>query len=276
MEWDDEKYFLRSCKPEAESFCEAVATSKYAGFEEPLMRVAKHTVFLAHGEEEDYEQVGASRFGGWPDLPSGTLYPTSADAGEPYEFIAQLDCEQLAPLQDYLPREGTLYFFIDNWETFRPLVFHAPKGTPLVPASQVEETVGECDTERYDGYKAIALAGWSLPSDYAGHTNTHYFENAPELADEDGLTTQVAEELCPCDSYSHHEINGYVFTQHESPELAASLVHRGRPQDWTVLLKVASLGDFQWCDAGEMFFVIHKSDLEKGDFRGVYTGLESS
>ncbi|MET3877721.1 DUF1963 domain-containing protein [Chitinophaga sp. OAE865] len=34
--------------------------------------------------------------------------------------------------------------------------------------------------------------------------------------------------------------------------------------------------DFQWGDAGDLFFVIRKSDLAKKDFRKVYVTLESS
>jgi len=32
----------------------------------------------------------------------------------------------------------------------------------------------------------------------------------------------------------------------------------------------------QWGDAGDLFFVIHKSDLAKGDFSNVFITMESS
>lgn len=57
---------------------------------------------------------------------------------------------------------------------------------------------------------------------------------------------------------SDHAINSYGFTQHESPELQAALACKGNPEDWTILLAVKSRGDFQWGDAGDLFFVIHK------------------
>ena len=70
-----------------------------------------------------YAQLGRHRFGGLPDLPAGTPYPTyvgeaTDDPHEErtyaYEFIAQLDCAALAPLQAYLPRTGFLYFFLST------------------------------------------------------------------------------------------------------------------------------------------------------------------
>ncbi|MDM1046754.1 DUF1963 domain-containing protein [Sphingobacterium hotanense] len=51
-----------------------------------------------------------------------------------------------------------------------------------------------------------------------------------------------------------------------SPELHASLTWKGNPQEWVILLLVKSRGDLQWGDAGDLFFVIHKSDLAKIDF----------
>jgi len=44
----------------------------------------------------------------------------------------------------------------------------------------------------------------------------------------------------------------------------------------TILLTVKSRGDFQWGDAGDLFFVIHKSDLAQQDFRKVFVTMESS
>ena len=73
-----------------------------------------------------------------------------------------------------------------------------------------------------------------------------------------------------------HAMNAYGFTQHESPELQAALARKGEPQDWVTLLLVGSKGSFQWGDAGDLFFVIHKSDLAKRDFSKVFVTMESS
>ena len=71
-------------------------------------------------------------------------------------------------------------------------------------------------------------------------------------------------------------MNNHGFTQHEAPELQASLALKGNPEDWVILLTVTSSGDMQWGDAGDIFYVIHKSDLAKQNFRKVFVTLESS
>ena len=92
----------------------------------------------------------------------------------------------------------------------------------------------------------------------------------------DDLLHDMTEELVDSESHRRHEINGHVFTQHEGPELQAAMAKRGQPEEWITLLKVASIGGFCWWDAGDLFYVIHKSDLKKGDFSNVYCGMESS
>lgn len=51
-----------------------------------------------------------------------------------------------------------------------------------------------------------------------------------------------------------HAVNAHAFTQHESPELQAALALKGKPENWVILLTVKSAGDFQWGDAGDLFF----------------------
>ncbi|MEM9667113.1 MAG: DUF1963 domain-containing protein, partial [Bacteroidota bacterium] len=65
------------------------------------------------------DRLGATRFGGLPDLPAAWTYPRlpASEAGQPgrvYEFIAQIDCEALAGWQTYLPRQGVLYVFLST------------------------------------------------------------------------------------------------------------------------------------------------------------------
>lgn len=105
----------------------------------------RNSVDFYHGAEDDQTALGNHRLGGLPDLPVDIPYPSVGitedtlleyeecwQEGEdekdvcifpwddvtqsyrvPLEFIAQLDCCALAPLQDYLPREGTLFFFLE-------------------------------------------------------------------------------------------------------------------------------------------------------------------
>ena len=75
-----------------------------------------------------------------------------------------------------------------------------------------------------------------------------------------------------------HDVNSYVFKQHDSPQIEAASKLKGKPEDYVVLLRVSSDNNtgFSFWDAGEIYFVIHKSDLAKGDFSNIFCGLESS
>lgn len=67
------------------------------------------------GLEEEYApwEVGATRFGGEPDLPPSMPWPTSG--GRPMTFAAQLDLESLREFDAAreLPQSGLLSFFYD-------------------------------------------------------------------------------------------------------------------------------------------------------------------
>ena len=283
VEWDDSVFKLATDPDLQAEFERKVLSSGYGQYLKPLVACARKSVKFTLAEEDDYSEPGKTRFGGMPDLPESLPYPfcEGGDTRSAYEFVAQLDCEELAPFQDYLPRSGILYFFIDDQESFGPkvLYFDGPT-TELVSGSKLDPEqypLFDDYTDRVDPYGVSIAKSWSLPSEYAAYCNGYYFpEEAQLFLEEDDLLQDMTEDLVDSESHRRHEVSGHVFTQHEGPELQAAMTKRGKPEEWTVLLKVASIGGFQWWDAGELFFVIHKSDLKKGDFSNVYCGLESS
>jgi uncharacterized protein YwqG len=278
--WDEEAYLAKSSpvlRPQLSQHRLADA----------LLSAAKLTLVFEHGDDEDYTLVGNTRFGGWPDLPLSVPYPRFGEnemAGKRdylFEFLAQINCEEAAPLQDYLPRTGILYFFLDTVHQMTPkVIYWNGESSDLVSGATLafgEDDFYEFADPPYAGFKSEPVVRISLPQSYSSHVNTHFFQGpAKALIDSEELVAQIETELGLEDHQGDHEVNSYVFTQHEGPELQAALQKKGLPEDWVVLLKVASAGDFQWWDSGELFFVIHKSDLAKSDFSGVYCGLESS
>ena len=277
--WDDEVYFAR----DDVRLRQVLETSDHA---EALLKVTKGALVFEHDDEEDYSELGNTRFGGWPDLPKDLPYPRFGEnenegkSDYVYEFLAQLDCAALASFQKYLPREGTLYFFLDTVHEMSPKVVYW-NGTKKELVSGKGLLFEENDFFEHDppyqAYKVKVRKNISIPCSYAAYVNGFQFEGAEELLEPEDLLESLESSLDmeerPPD---FHEVNSYVFTQHECPEMQASLKHKGKPQDWVVLLKVASIGHFQWWDAGELFFVIHKSDLAKKDFSRIFCGLESS
>ena len=56
---------------------------------------------------EDYATIGSTRLGGAPDLPPDIDYPMTE--GRLWHFYAQINLEEIAGLQSWLPRTGRLY-----------------------------------------------------------------------------------------------------------------------------------------------------------------------
>ena len=284
--WDDSIYLAHQDQALWSGFQSQLSSSE-TRLLAPLASVAKKGLRLIPGDEENscWER-GTTRIGGWPDLPSDWTYPRfihSYDDKEreyAYEFLAQLDCEALASLQEYLPRSGWLYFFLDTVHEMNPLVLYFDGSRDeLVSGSEIsleESDFYEFTEPPYRPFSVQPEASVSCPFAYSASSNRWLFtpERLAIESAEDELVRM--NELGLEGGRAPHEINSFVFTQHEAPELQAALKKRGRPEDWVVLLKLASLGDFQWWDAGDLFFVIHKGDLARRDFSNIFCGLESS
>ena len=64
--------------------------------------------------DESKLPIGASKFGGQPDLPPATPWPSWQDL--PQSFVAQIRLEELQPYdsQKLFPTKGILWFFYDS------------------------------------------------------------------------------------------------------------------------------------------------------------------
>lgn len=298
VEWDDRMYYAKSRPELLLPVDNELYEDDLLEYREPLLHLAKLALAYRQTEEENYARVGNTRFGGMPDLPAGVLYPTFGmeQEGETktyhYEFIAQLDCNEVAPLQQYLPRSGVLYFFLstihdiyggapDTYSVGH--VIHSMAEESLVSGAQLslnEADYFEMIGSEYQGFKAEVRAAPMLPSFYAIGQNEYLLDGPAavlrdlddEVFEQFDYVSETLGAIFPADHY----VNGYGFSQHEFPEVEAANARRGRPQDWLILLTVSSRGDMQWGDAGDIFFLIHKSDLSKRDFSNVVVTMYSS
>ncbi|WP_323640687.1 DUF1963 domain-containing protein [Pectobacterium polonicum] len=170
----------------------------------------RSSIDFYHGAEDDHSGLGNHRLGGLPDLPVDIPYPCVNvakdtllayeecwEAGDdeeevcifprddvtqtyrvPLEFIAQLDCRDLAPLQSYLPREGTLFFFLECGSsplTTRGKVIYVQDTASLSSGKRFAELA--FNDEKTLGQKpAFTLhprASVTVPSFYALRQNPH-------------------------------------------------------------------------------------------------------
>ncbi|MES2571375.1 MAG: DUF1963 domain-containing protein [Verrucomicrobiota bacterium] len=249
---------------------------------EPLMRVikegeltevasiivdaAREAIAIESTVLDDYSQLGNSRLGGFPDLADPSVFPKTEDLY--WIFLTQIDLADLAPLNSFLPRSGLLSFFLDSTEALdAKVIFY--QGDP-----------GKLITVRHGGAEEMI----SPDDDY---TQTPYrvkferFFSLPHQPPEGILGDQEYEAYEKCEALHEgvdHHINGYTFTQHESPQEQAASTLRGEPNEWVPLLKLGWDQQVGFCfwDAGTLTFTIHREDLRRWDFSTVHVSLESS
>lgn len=282
--YDDSRFYAKSDPDLLLLLEEQISAAGLDRFKEGLINRTRRSVAFETTEEDSYFEKGNHRFGGLPDLPPGVSYPSFIDAyGQErgLQFIAQINCAAIAHLQDYLPRTGILYFFVqdlqDQDEMGPRVLYYDGDVSDLQSAKElnIEPAFIYEDHGIYTPLRARSGKYPGIPVMY--DTRSLY----PELADLEDMyeeTEQLKNALKAPSVDPVHSMNSYVFKQHDTPEMEAVNQKRGKPEDWMVLLRIASDNKtgFQFWDAGEIYFVIHKSDLEKKDFSNVHCGLESS
>lgn len=284
ISYDDTLFFAHNDKELQQGLETVIADQNLQLYRQGLTELARKSVAIVTTDEDHYEQKGNSRFGGLPDLPAGTSYPsfTSYDgSSKGLQFISQLNCADVAHLQDYLPRTGILYFFIRDQDDFEPLVMYYDGDMSLLQSARALDITEDYifdDRGIYTPYKATFDKYPGIPFFY--NIQDYIKDSFPELKDLEDMddeTEALKNALNPAIT-PVHSINSYVFKQHDTPEIEAANAFKGKPEDWMVLLRVGSDSNtgFSFWDAGEIYFVIHKSDLAQRNFSKVFCGLESS
>ncbi|WP_395750336.1 DUF1963 domain-containing protein [Prosthecobacter sp.] len=237
-----------------------------AGVEEIIIRTAREAIEIESTVPDDYSQLGVSRLGGFPDLERPETFPKTD--GQHWIFLAQLDLAELAPFNSYLPRSGLLSFFLDSTERLNGKVLFS-EGKP-----------DELHTVRHNGAEDML----SPDDDYSQKPHRVRFKrifslphNAPNGIETDEAFEQY-ENSEPLHETTSHQINGYTFTQHESPQELAANEFRGQSSEWVPLLQLGWDSDVGFCfwDAGTVTFCIHQEDLRRADFSRIHVSLESS
>ncbi len=244
----------------------AILEGGLADVEAVIVGAAREAVEIQSKVPDDYSQLGASRLGGFPDLEEPGLFPKTD--GLRWIFLAQFNLAELAPFNSYLPQSGLLSFFIDSTEQLN--------GKVLFQQGKTEDL----HTVRHDGADDML----SPEDDYTQQPHRVSFQRIFSLPHRspDGILSDQAFELyenCePLHKAVDHQINGYTFTQHESPQQQAANKLRGQPAEWVPLLQLgwdSSVGFCFW-DAGTLTYSIHQEDLRRFDFSRVHVSLESS
>lgn len=249
--------------------------------------------------------VGASKFGGRPDVPADFIWPVfETDTREddqvkarPLAFLVQFDCAQLAPLdpEGLLPKEGLLSFF---YELESQRWGYDPKDAgcarvfwfegPLAPA--------EFPAELEEDFRLPEMA-----AQLSGATDAPDFQDAcpaleyPWTANDYRAFDQARRELGMDYPANRSQLLGWPDIIQNNMTLQCELISRGyylggswekipleersalrtpSVRDWQLLFQLDTVenGDFElmFGDCGRIYFYIRREDLAQRRFDRVW------
>ena len=247
------------------------------GAQEIIVSEALLAICFELTEKDPSNVVGNTRFGGSPDVPLSFEHPKTEERF--WTFVAQINLQELAPHQGFLPRTGMFSFFYEdiNQDSEKIKVFYFRQEEVKkqfqypTDAQFSEEGAGVSSAV---GYLANYSQHISLPYDYnlsnqmmtlegrkfARSISEEYSENYEKLCDElypDKRTNS-----------GKHFINSFVFSQNETPPTYAAEKSGGRAEEWINLLTLnfdKKLAFSSFGDCGTLSFLIHATDLKALD-----------
>ena len=258
--------------------------------------------------------LGASRFGGWPDLPEGEAWPQWQ--GRPMGFVAQIDLADAHAIQPALglPKDGLLLFFIGcAADTFEPagdprrhylldvmlgtepshrggwrvmyVAAHSPLRRQTWTSLPLPEPFAPCELR-------FAKGGKSLPDE-----QTVAYARLPLDATQRDDYNDLIAQLGPDDNPRACQLSGHPnLIQGTPPELMCELASRGespwrvpQPTDadyedvmdaasqWGLLLQLTGNADagFEWGDGGHFYFYGRRTAMAEGNFEDVWVAYEN-
>jgi len=235
------------------NFLEMIEQSNIANHKEYLSQVLRPAIDILKNKDAE-PRLGCSRFGGAPDLPVGSEWPTYEK--KPYRFLGQINFTEIASTERGLPSKGLLSLFVadDNdddddeyLEAFEDGYIHGiyiPETTNLETIMPPHSNIGKTTVIEffptidipYDEYQ---LKGW--PFDEV----------------QSDIYTEIRDSLHKSSDYllgypSHH-----------------TLAYDPTPgAEWISLLTVDSDDSLEWCwhDGDKLMIFIETERLKNLDF----------
>lgn len=108
-------------KIEIENLEELISKYNLNDERDEILKLSEDTIIFIT-ENEDYTNVGNTRFEGYPDLPENYNFNDEKDE---LIFICQLNLEEIGYSWDKLPQKGMLYIFIySDYNYYHPKIFY--------------------------------------------------------------------------------------------------------------------------------------------------------
>jgi len=247
--------------------------------------------------------LGASKLGGFPDLPSSLAWPTWK--GAPMVFLAQIQLQEIVPydIEHLLPSHGFLFFFCQSqglsqapdtkvWEYIDPyepdswsVLFFDGNGTELRPTNAPrglapEALLPSCSLHCGTTLMLPSVGGSVMTSLHLGKEEMKQYQAL--FTDFDDMFLGTADNV-----YHHHWLLGYPPPSYRDTELLCQMAHLHiTPSQWTHLdegtkrsIKTDALewvhlfvmdtdeyAQVTWGDYGSLSYWIKRTDLRRQNF----------
>lgn len=265
-----------------------------------LMEQMKKNKIGVQIEGEASEIIGASRFGGCPDVPSNFKWPyfkgkdfDDIEANRPLSFLAQFNCEQITQFDEegVLPQKGVLSFFYEEatakWG-FDP----KDKGCARVFWFEDVDCLKPCSLpeDLEEDYRNPAI-GIGLTKEISYPSCQDFPPECEKLTDEE---YDLYDEKYDNSEFGH-QLLGWPKIIQNNIALDCELIQRGyylggtwkgisdeekenaiqiAPKKWRLLFQLDEIeeDDFylSFGDGGMLYFYITQEDLEKRNFDNVW------
>lgn len=272
---------------------EKFTAASYGELAEEMISTARQTVAITREKTgDDAIAIGASKLGGWPDLPAGVEWPMIDGRGLAFLGQFALADVPVAEGEASMPRRGLLSIFYDYaeqpWGSYpgdrdgwQVLYWENAEGL-----ERAEPPAGAySDDPEYDRTFQACRVGFEMVTTYRRMGYDIYGRETPdELIDLFEETLHVGQG----DKTPHHQFFGHPFVVQNPMEEECQLVSNGiysgnelsaedekraeslieGVKDWTLLLQLDT--DYEprwmWGDGGILYFWIRRQDLEAGEF----------
>lgn len=217
--------------------------------------------------------LGASKFGGAPDVPDGFEWPMWN--GKSHTFLAQINLAEVAPLdrEKQLPPEGVLLFFVmldeegSLWEELEQrdgwrVVWAREPSRRQTPPADAHWVVAQ-NTQRVSFGAGWALDNMLVDQPWSESQWSDFYWGVLQQYPHRMLACPYAPQASPLSdaAYSSDRKNEVVFDA------------KAEDANWQLLLQLdTGAGDFfkDIHDVGWLYFMIRHDDLANGDFSKVW------
>jgi uncharacterized protein YwqG len=257
-------------------------------YSDEIFKLAATTIIFTSSKIDNYENIGNTRFGGFPDLPEDIDWPISngendiEDKGKFFNFICQINLQEIAHLNNYLPKSGLLYFFSGEYyyEPEIKVIYYSGDLNKLVKKEvDNDDIVGglvavdiinntASKVPMYKAYKVEIENILTLPHPYLNKIETSVIGQNKEIEKRYSDMYDIYHENL--EEYTASML-GHFYWEHEVKDNEDFL-------DSLILLEVTSDSKIDFCfsDAGILAFSINEEDLINKNFEKIYAAVSSA